>query len=239
MGRRRKAPKKSHVIMVLDRSGSMSSIKADTEGGFNSFIEELRKEDDGNTFVTLVQFDTEHETVYEQKLLADVPKLDLVPRGMTALLDGVGEAIRRAEKFVRSGDNVAVTILTDGGENSSREFSKDAVTKLMDEKREDGWEFNFIGAGVGAWSGAAMLGISHTHTINYSGSGVETQDVFAAAAASNISKMRGLTSSYADSAPELKARLEANANNSVGVPDLQVFGSSVSPRSGKIRRSKS
>src|SRR4051794_10171001 len=115
MSRRKKAPKKSHVIMVLDRSGSMSSIKSDTEGGFDSMIEELRKSAEGETLVTLVQFDTEHETVYEQKFLADVPKLTLKPRGGTALLDGVGEAIRRAEKFVRKGDNVAVTILTDGG----------------------------------------------------------------------------------------------------------------------------
>src|SRR3954466_6985626 len=102
MSRRRKAPKKSHVVLVLDRSGSMSSIKADTEGGFNTMIDELRKSAAEGTTVTLVQFDTEHETVYEQKALADVPKLDLKPRGATALLDGVGEAIKRAEKFVKS-----------------------------------------------------------------------------------------------------------------------------------------
>src|SRR5687767_7247965 len=141
MGRRSKASKKSHSIVVLDRSGSMSSIKNDTEGGFNEFIAELRKGAASDTYVTLVQFDTVHDTLYEQKPVSDVPNLKLVPRGATALMDGVGEAIRRAEKFVRSGDNVVVTILTDGGENSSREYSKEALTKLMDEKRDDGWEF--------------------------------------------------------------------------------------------------
>jgi uncharacterized protein YegL len=209
MGRRRKAPKKSHSIMVLDRSGSMNKIKADTEGGFNSFISELREAD--NTFVTLVQFDTVHDTVYEQKPVDEVPKLSLKPRGGTALLDGVGEAIRRAEKFVRKGDNVVVTILTDGGENSSKEYSKEAVTALMDEKREEGWEFNFIGAGTAAWNGARMLNIAHSHTINYNGQGAATQDVFAAAAASNIAKTRGLTSSYVESAGALKTQLESEA----------------------------
>lgn len=217
MARRRKAPKKSHVIVVLDRSGSMSSIKSDTEGGFDSMIEELRTSAEGETLVTLVQFDTEHETVYAQKTLDDVPKLILKPRGRTALLDGVGEAIKRAEKFVNKGDNVAVTILTDGGENSSREYSKEAVTALMDEKREDGWEFNFVGAGPAAWSGAGLLGIGDSHTINYSGSGAATADAFTALAASNASKTRGGSSSYLASAPELKSRLETEANAQPGV----------------------
>jgi hypothetical protein len=210
MSRRRKAPKKSHLIMVLDRSGSMDRIKSDTEGGFDSMVEKLQ-EDGNDGFVTLVQFDTEHETVYEQKSLADVPKLTLVPRGSTALLDGVGEAIRRAEKFVKPGDNVSVTIMTDGGENSSREYDKETVTKLMDEKREQGWEFNFLGAGPGAWGGAQMLGIAHTHTINYSGSAKDQETAFAAVAHSHGAKLRGESSSYALAAPELKTHLESKA----------------------------
>lgn len=211
MGRRKKAPKKSHVIMVLDRSGSMDNIRLETEQGFDQMIEKLREEAGSDTYVTLVQFDTDKETVYEQTPLADVPKLSLVPRGMTALRDGVGEAIRRAEKFVRSGDNVAVTILTDGGENSSQEFSQDAIQSLMEQKRGDGWEFNFLGAGPGSWSGATMLGIGHTHTINYSGSAHDHGQAFRAAALSNVAKTRGASSSYATSALELKSSLESKA----------------------------
>src|SRR5438128_1583239 len=117
MSRRKKAPKKSHVVVVLDRSGSMAARAADTVGGFNSFIKQLREDAAPNTFVTLVQFDTQHDTVYEQKPLSEVPELAFLPRGGTALLDGVGIAIARVEKFARKGDNVAVTIMTDGGEN--------------------------------------------------------------------------------------------------------------------------
>lgn len=214
----------------------MRSIQSDTEGGFNAMVDELRKSAEGETLVTLVQFDTEHETVYEQRKLADVPKLSLSPRGSTALLDGVGEAIRRAEKFVKKGDNVAVTILTDGGENASREYSKDAVTKLMDDKREEGWEFNFLGAGPAAWQGANLLNIGHAHTINYSGSGAATMDAFTAAAASNAAKTRGMSSSYLLSATEVKSRLETEAGSTSpvdipAVPSIRVRGSGKRTRS--------
>lgn len=221
MSRRKKAPKKSHSIMVLDRSGSMGLIKQDTEGGFNALIEELQKDGAENVFVTLVQFDTDHETVYSQRPVVDVPKLNLQPRGLTALLDGVGEAIKRAEKFVRKGDNVVVTILTDGGENASREYSRDQILALIDEKRKDDWEFNFIGAGPNSWSGATLLGIDHSHTINYSGTGEDTHKVFRAAALSHVSKMRGGTSSYVATASALKTELEEDAN--INVNHAQIF----------------
>lgn len=215
MSRRKKAPKKSHLGVVLDRSGSMGNIALETKQGFDQMIEKLREEAATDTFVTLVQFDTEIETVYEQKALADVPELVFVPRGMTALLDGVGEAIRRMEKFVRAGDNVAITIMTDGGENSSHEFSKDAVTALMDEKRKDGWEFNFLGAGPGSWNGAQLLGIGHAHTINYAGDGHSHAVAFDALALSSVAKTRGRSSSYLTSAAALKSDLEATAHPAI------------------------
>ena len=80
------------LTILLDRSGSMSDIKSDMEGGFNNYIEEQKKLP-GAMRVTLYQFDTEYETVYEDKDIQDVPKLDLQPRSMTALLDCAFKAI--------------------------------------------------------------------------------------------------------------------------------------------------
>lgn len=232
MGRRKKA-QKSHIGIVLDRSGSMQSIALETKQGFDQMIERLREEAGGDTYVTLVQFDTEIETVFEQLLINSVDELVFVPRGMTALLDGVGEAIRRMEKFVRSGDNVAITIMTDGGENSSHEFTKDSVTKLMDEKREDGWEFNFLGAGPAAWGGASLLGISHTHVINYSGDAHDHSVAFAAAALSNVAKTRGMSSSYVESTPLLKSQLESKAQSDIRLPEDY---SAIRPSGRRIRK---
>jgi len=196
----------------------MGTIALETKQGYDQMIEQLREEAGSNTFVTLVEFDTTKTTVYEQKPLADVPPLDYRVRGMTALLDGVGEAIRRMEKFVKPGDNVTVTIMTDGGENSSQEFSKEAVTKLMDEKREQGWEFNFLGAGPASWAGAQLLNISDAHTINYSGAAMDHVHAFEALGLANVAKTRGGSSSYLASSPELKASLESKAN----MPDVQI-----------------
>ena len=79
----------SDVTVVLDRSGSMSSCRDEAEGGLNAFIEEQKKHV-GETVFTLVQFDTEYEFVHKGKPIREVGPCELVPRGMTALLDAVG-----------------------------------------------------------------------------------------------------------------------------------------------------
>lgn len=218
MSRRKKAPKKSHIGVVLDRSGSMQSMALETEQGFDRMIEKTREGAEGDTYVTLVQFDTDIDTVYSQRHVNDVPKCTLIPRGGTSLFDGIGEAIRRMEKFVRKGDNVLITIMTDGGENSSQEYHKKTINELMDSKRKDGWDFNFLGAGPAAWQGAEMLGIRRDFAINYAGNPVQQDAAFAAVAASNVAKTRGLESSYTASALSLKTELE---NDTDWVPDAQ------------------
>ena len=85
-------PNLTHIAFLLDRSGSMHSIKDDTEGGFNAFIAEQRQQG-GECRVTLAQFDNEYEEVYRDLPLAEVPALRLVPRGSTALLDSIGRLV--------------------------------------------------------------------------------------------------------------------------------------------------
>ena len=81
-------PNKTLIAVLLDRSGSMTTIKEDVEGGFNAFIAEQKKVE-GTCRVTLAQFDNTYDVVYTDKDINDVPSLDLQPRGMTALLDSI------------------------------------------------------------------------------------------------------------------------------------------------------
>ena len=85
-------PDLTDITLVVDRSGSMESIWNDAEGGVNAFIEEQSKQP-GEALLTLVQFDTDYEFVHNGVPIQDVPKYELQPRGMTALLDAVGRAI--------------------------------------------------------------------------------------------------------------------------------------------------
>ena len=129
-------PQRSLIAVLLDRSGSMESIKSDTEGGFDAFIGEQRKEP-MDIRVTLAQFDTDYEVVYANRPVHDVPPLELQPRGMTALYDAVGKLITdvgaelAATPEQKRPARVTVVVLTDGHENSSQEWTHDAVSAAI------------------------------------------------------------------------------------------------------------
>ena len=150
----------SHVdmdlIFVLDKSGSMWDIEEDTIGGFNSFIEKERA-NNKNTRVTLVLFDDEYKILYTRKPIDEVKQLtnrEYSTGGCTALLDAVGRTIVSLDGEVCK--KVMFVITTDGLENASKEFTRDQVKKLINEKP---WEFLFIGADIDSYSEARNLGI--------------------------------------------------------------------------------
>lgn len=154
----------TELICVLDRSGSMRAIREDAEGGFNEFIDKRR--DDGNHAVTLWQFDNEIERVWDrQELTAKTPRYSLEPRNMTALNDALGKAITSAADIPKKA-NVIVIVVTDGMENASREYSRDAVRRLVKEREEAGWSFVFIGAGIDAFAEASSYGIAAASTMS-------------------------------------------------------------------------
>lgn len=166
-------PDRRHIAIVLDRSGSMISVKADTEGGLKAFLA-TQAEAPGETTVSLYQFDTAYEAVYENRALADVPEYTLVPRGGTALLDAVGRTISAVGADLAAmpeGDRpgeVVVVILTDGEENSSREFTLPAVKKMITEQQDVyGWKFVFLGADQDAFEAAGGMGIARGTTLSY------------------------------------------------------------------------
>lgn len=151
----------NHMVCIIDRSGSMQAMKEDALGGFNSFLDQQKKEDTkGKDKLTYVHFDHEYEKLLDRVKVKEVEPLTpstYQPRGSTALLDAIGKTI--SELTVKKNDTTIVCIITDGHENSSKEYTKDSVKKLIEEKQEEGWKFVFACADLEAMDDAINLGI--------------------------------------------------------------------------------
>jgi hypothetical protein len=166
-------PNLTHIYFLLDRSGSMQAIKEDTEGGFDAFVAEQRRAP-GECRVTLAQFDTHYDEVYADRPIADVPPLHLQPRGMTALLDSVGRLVTTAGQRLgalpeheRPG-TVIVGVMTDGMENSSKEWTHDSVRALVEQQTQTySWEFLYMGADQDAVEVGASIGVPRANSMTY------------------------------------------------------------------------
>ena len=165
----------TEMIFILDRSGSMGGLESDTIGGFNSLIDKQKKEE-GKAYVTTVLFDNQQRTVHDRLDLVEVSPMtdkEYYVGGSTALLDAVGDTVTHIEKvhkYIRSEDvpaHTMVVITTDGMENSSRRWRAADVKKLVEKKKEDGWEFLFLGANIDAVSEAARFGIDADKAVRY------------------------------------------------------------------------
>jgi hypothetical protein len=162
------------IAFLLDRSGSMQSIKSDVIGGFDAFMTEQRA-CDGECLVTLAQFDNEYEVVYHALPLGDVPPLALNPRNSTALLDSMGKLITdtAAEIDALSDDDkpgsVIIAIMTDGLENSSTEWTRPSIKSLVEQQtNKSGWEFLYMGADQDAVEVGKDLGVKAEQAVTYS-----------------------------------------------------------------------
>jgi len=183
--------KKTQVIAIMDRSGSMYGLIGDMVGAFNDFIKDLRK-DNIKSDITLVSFDTIHETVFDKISTKDIKELTtemVKPRGGTALYDAIGTAVSRA----KDSSKTIVMVLTDGYENSSKEYTCEAIKKLIKEKESIGWQFNFVGAGIDAFPEAAAIGISISNTIQVA----KTKEGMA----DTRSYLSSVTTAYANNTP--------------------------------------
>ncbi len=164
------------ITLVVDRSGSMQSCRDDSEGGINSFIQEQAKEP-GDALLTLVQFDTEYDFVHTAVLIKNVPEYNLIPRGMTALYDALGRAINEtgARLAAMNEDDrpglVVFAIVTDGAENSSREFNKAQIKEMIERQTKQwNWKFTYLGANQDSFGEASAMGISAASTLDYDAS---------------------------------------------------------------------
>ena len=166
----------TELVFILDKSGSMHGLEADTIGGFNSLIEKQKKED-GKALVTTILFDDKTEVVHDRvdlDYIRNMTSEQYITGGTTALLDAVGGAvshIRKIHKYIRPEDVPAKTlfvITTDGMENASRHYTYDKVKKLIEhQKAKYGWEFIFLGANIDAAETAVSMGISRDRAADY------------------------------------------------------------------------
>ncbi len=166
----------TEIVFILDRSGSMHGLEADTIGGYNSFIEQQRKLP-GQVVLSTVLFDTRIDVLHDRADLASVPELtdrDYQTGGCTALLDAVGGALHHignVHKYAREEDRPAktlVVITTDGMENASRRYSLPKVREMIERQRDKyGWEFIFLGANMDAVQEAGRFGIDADSAVTY------------------------------------------------------------------------
>lgn len=158
------------LVFVIDKSGSMCSLRSDTIGSFNSLLEK-QKNLPGDAYVTTVMFNNKTQTTHTRANIQDVNPIsndDYNPSGCTALLDAVGQTISDISNCETAKDHkVMFVIITDGYENASREFNKDTVKKMIEEKTKLGWEFLFCGAEIDAFGEAQKIGISKDNVIKF------------------------------------------------------------------------
>ncbi len=168
--------KKTELVFILDKSGSMNGLEKDTIGGFNSMISEQR-EIEGEVTVSTVLFNNYIDVIHNRIPLGEVPRLtgkEYFCTGSTSLLDALGTSIGRIKRAYLSAniktrpDNVMFVITTDGHENSSREFNRSFIKKEIEELTEIyNWEFVFLGANIDAIGEASSLGIRKERAVNY------------------------------------------------------------------------
>lgn len=184
---KKKVNKTTHISVILDRSGSMASIKNDIIGGFNTFLE-LQKKSKNKITLSLVQFDTEnhYEVIHDMQPIKNISELTpetFVPRGGTPLLDTLGKSIGELEgKIVHmkkgKPDNVVVVIITDGQENASHEYRKDQIAKIIKDRQDAGWQFVFLSADLNAIGDASAYGITRQTTMAYDANAKGTSNMF-------------------------------------------------------------
>jgi len=192
----------THLAILVDRSGSMMAIRADAEGGLKTMLAEQRALD-GHLTIDLFQFDTEYEKV------EDIDAWTLQPRGATALLDAMGRSITQVGESLAARDEderpekVIFCIVTDGEENSSREWTLDEVSALVKRQTDEWkWEFVFTAANQDAIRSGGNLGVRNS--MNYAATGAGAQSAYATMSASIGNYRTGMTESVEvpEDAPE-------------------------------------
>jgi len=181
-------PNYTALLLIIDRSGSMTSIRDEMVGSLTTLLREQAKQP-GLLTADVVTFDDHIETTHVQ---ADPKTLEveLVPRGMTALLDAIGIGVSQFGARLAAmpeharPETVLVVVATDGMENSSHEWQPRAIKQLLDQQRDEyGWDFVFLGANQDAITTGAELGFARESAIDFDADAAGAQEVLRATSA--------------------------------------------------------
>lgn len=164
------------MVFILDKSGSMGGLEIDTIGGYNSMLAKQQTVE-GECYITTVLFDNNYELLHDRidiNAVSPITKKEYQVGGSTALLDAIGRTIHKignAQKHTADdyrAERVMFVIITDGEENSSREYSAERIKAQIErQKTKYGWEFIFLGANIDAVETAGRFGISADRAQNY------------------------------------------------------------------------
>lgn len=149
------------ITVIIDRSGSMGSVRDDAIGAFNTFLSD-RQKSDPDALMTMVQFDHEYEVLVNGvpiQVVRPLGRETYVPRGNTALLDAVGKTVGSIESRTHTANAILVAILTDGQENASVEWHAGQVRDLIQEREAKGWDFYYLSAELSAFNDGRAIGI--------------------------------------------------------------------------------
>ena len=201
---------RSHISVILDRTGSMQDIREDVIGGFNAFLAEQQAAPEPATF-TLVQFDSQDPfAVLHANVNVDaVRPLTLeqyVPRASTPLYDAIGrgildlEASLAARPDTERPSKVIFVVVTDGQENASKQFRRDQVMNLIDAKKKDGWDFVFLSSDLGALTDAQGMGVDAAASLHFGKSAKGSHHAWASVAQKSVQRRTGAPSVAFDAA---------------------------------------
>ena len=202
INRKNRNSEKVEVVFIMDRSGSMGGLEADTIGGFNAMLAKQKEESD-NIIWSTVLFDHISEVIHDRVPVDKVEELDsdtYYVRGSTALLDAVGGAIHHignVHKYAREEDRPSKTlfvITTDGMENSSVIYDYDRVRRMIErQQKKYGWEFIFLGANMDAVSVAGRIGIAPQRSARFHNDGIGIAKNFEVVSESMCKMSKGYT----------------------------------------------
>jgi uncharacterized protein YegL len=166
----------TELVFIIDRSGSMYGLEADTLGGFNSMLGKQKK-DTGRAYVSTVLFNDRSEVIHDRERIDRVKPMteqDYLVGGCTALLDAVGGAIRHignVHRYARKSDvpeKTLFVIITDGMENASHKYTAEQVKSMIKNQQDKyKWEFLFLGANIDAVETASHFGIGADRAVDY------------------------------------------------------------------------